>query len=371
MDTTIPIPPSPRDFEITRPLAIPKPNSKRTIPAPNRDSFTAHFGHAFPVPHMLTSDLGTTAVYSLPPPASSRGGGGGGAGGHSSSSSPSATTRRVLLIHGLNTPALGMLSLARAIQNLDAAGDTHVVLFDLWGHGLSSTPLLAHTPHVFHLQILQVLSFMKWPSAELVGYSFGACVVVSFAQHHPWTVRSAVLLAPAGLLDQTTFSRRMRELLNNDSSSTTGREEEEQEAAECVLEFLEGGTLQVPVDWKERSRRGEVVAEALKDWELREHQGYRQSVLSMFRDGAAYGCEKLFENFAQCPSFQKLAVVAELDPVCNKEKLAGLGIENVEVVEKQGHAFVRTASDQVASIIHRFWLRLEQQEVRAGELRTT
>lgn len=47
--------------------------------------------------------------------------------------------------------------------------------------------------------------------------------------------------------------------------------------------------------------------------------------------------------------------MAELDPVCNKARLESVGIDNVEVVEKEGHAFVRTASDKVAGIVSGFW----------------
>lgn len=298
-----------------------------SIPAPSDASFTSRFGYAFPKPQYLKSDLGTTALYDLPPPS-----------GHSK--------RPVLIIHGICTPALGMWPLAEELQALDP--DAHVVLFDLWGHGRSSTPLVPHAPHIFHFQILQILGFMRWTGAHIVGYSFGGSTAVRFALHNPWAVLSVAILAPAGLLRTEEFSPEMRELLHD----SKGREKE---AADCVLSFLEGGPLTVPGNWQERVKSGEIVAEALREWELQEHAGYRQSVLSMFREGGVYGCEEYFREFAKLLSVRKTAVVAELDPVCGEEQLVKLGFGDIEVVKGVGHAFVRDVPGEVASIVYRFW----------------
>jgi len=298
------------------------------IAAPTNAAFTARFGHAFPKPKYLESDLGTTALYNLPPPSGQ-------------------SKRPVLIIHGLNTPALGMWLLAKELQALDP--DAHVVLFDLWGHGLSSTPLVAHTPQIFHFQIFQVLGFMQWTRAHIIGYSFGASTAITFAIHNVWTALSVAVLAPAGLLRKEDFSKHMQELLDD----STGRETE---AADCVLSFLEGGPLVVPTNWQERVNSGEVVAEALREWELQEHPGYPHSVLSMFREGGVYGCEDSFRKFAQLP-LKTIGVVAELDTVCSRSQLVELGFGDVEVVGKANHAFVRGAAGEVARIVYRFWTR--------------
>ncbi|TGJ88189.1 hypothetical protein E0Z10_g594 [Xylaria hypoxylon] len=311
------------DFEIPRRL-IREP--KNVIAAPSLESFTSRFGDAFPKPRFLESDLGTTALYELPPPSGQ-------------------IKRRVLMIHGLNTPALGLLLLAQQLQALDP--DAHVVLYDHWGHGLSSTPLVTHTPHIFHSQILQVLGFMQWPSAHILGYSFGASMVTTFAFYNPWAVQSAALLAPAGILPKGLLGERLRELLDD----PTGRESE---ARDCTFSFLEGGPLIVPTDWQERVQRGEVVAAAFREWELEEHLGFRHSVFSMFREGNVYGCEDDFRKFAQLP-LKKVVVLGQLDDVCSKDQLTGLGFNNVEVVEKAGHEVVRTEPGEVARIVHDMW----------------
>lgn len=322
--------PVPKDFGLPRPIVW---NGHRSIAGPGYASFTSKFGRAFPEPHFLDSDLGRTAIYELPPPSGQ-------------------SKRAVMIVHGANTPALGMLALAKALQKLDP--DAHVVLYDNWGHGLSSTPLLAHTPHIFHSQILQVLGFMQWTRAHFLGFSFGGATLMSFAVHHPWAVSSAVILGPAGLLQMEDFDPRMRELLIDSQGK-------ESEAANVVLSWLEGGPLVVPEDWQEQAKSGKAVAEALREWEIQEHRGYSLSVLSLFRDGGVLGAEESIRAFAKLP-LQKVGVVAELDPVCNKSQLTELGFSNVEVIQNEGHSFVRTVPAEVAGIVHQFWSgRLAEQ----------
>ncbi|KAI0204548.1 alpha/beta-hydrolase [Astrocystis sublimbata] len=300
--------------------------NKDVIPAPSYESFVSQFGDAFPKPEFLESDLGKTAVYQLPPPSGQ-------------------LTRRVLMIHGLNTPALGLLPLAKELQSLDPGA--HVVLFDLWGHALSSSPKLPHRAHIFESQIYQVLGFMQWTSAHMLGHSFGGSMLTQFAQRNPWAVLSATLLAPAGMLSEDLFSDKLRGLLKD----STDREAEK---IAVVLPFLEGGPLVVPSDWQERVKRGEVVAEALREWELKEHKGYAQSVSSMFREGNVYGCEDYFHRFAQLP-LKKLAVLGETDVIIDKNTLLRLGMEDVHVVPRHGHAVVRTAPGDVARIVYEMW----------------
>ncbi|KAI0469053.1 Alpha/Beta hydrolase protein [Xylaria cf. heliscus] len=300
--------------------------NKGSIPAPSYEAFTSRFGDAFPKPEFLSSDLGVTAVYQLPAPSGQ-------------------TKRRVLMIHGINTPALGLLPLAKQLQARDP--DAHVVLFDLWGHGLSSTPLIPHAAHIFEAQIYQVLGFAQWTEAHFLGYSFGGSVLTRFALHNPWAVASATLLAPAGILSKDLFAERLRDLLDNPK----GREAE---AIEAVLLFLEGGPIVVPADWQERVRRGEIVAEAFREWELLEHRGYRDSVYSMFTGGSVYGCEDYFRKFAQL-SLKKVAVLGETDEVCDNGTLASLGFDNIQVVPEHGHGLVRSAPSEVARIVYEMW----------------
>jgi len=373
---------------------------KPYIAGPNYDSFTSRFGDAFPAPRFLESDLGVTAVYDL------------GTGTSSSSSESGARqdakrkqqkddkdeqdveerkgeTRRVLIVHGLNTPALGLLPLARAIQALGPDTNnrlktkTHIVLFDLWGHGLSSTPLTPHSAHIFHSQIYQVLSLLRWSTCHVIGYSFGACLAAKFAFYNPSVAQSVTLLAPAGVLPREVIGDELLGLLENPSDNG-GVEEgagQEKEREGKVLEFLEGGKLHLPSDWQDRMNRGEIVAEALRWWELDQHKGYRKSVLSMFREsGNVFGAEDFFRRFASATTnnhndkndennnkenglgmgFGKvLVVLGGRDDICSKEQLVELGFEaqgiEIVVIEDAHHGVVRSHTESIARVVTRLW----------------
>lgn len=311
------------DLTLPRPLLL---NGASSISGPTYDSFKARFGDAFPKPVFVSSELGDTAVYDVAPPSGK-------------------AKRRILMVHGLNTPGVGLWPLSKELQALDP--DAHVVIFDLWGHGLSSTPLAAHTPQLVHSQILQVLGFKHWSSAHFVGYSFGGSTAVSFAINNPWATESVILVAPVGIMRKEDFSTRMQELLDDSG-------QREQEAQDEILSYLEGGALVVPEDWKSRTEKGEVVAQAIRQWERDNHPGFSHSILSMFRYGGVTGCEERFRQFSHLPT-KKAGVLADGDFVCNKKQLNDLGLDDVVVAPDANHDFVRDIPGKVAAEIHQFW----------------
>lgn len=177
-------------------------------------------------------------------------------------------------------------------------------------------------------------------------------MVVQFALHYPWAAASVALVAPVGVMRlRDAVSPALYALLKD--SSGDGRDAE---AAEGVFEFFEDGpVVDVPRDWRERVERGEVVPQALRQWQRDEHPGFRRSVLSMFReDGNVDGCEERFRGFAKL-EMKKVVVLAEQDNVCTKDQLNGLGLDDVEVIEGVGHELVRTVPADVARIVYRMW----------------
>ena len=310
-------------------LALPRRTSyggERYIAGPTYETFLAHFGNAFPKPYFLTSDLGVTAVYDLPPPSKQ-------------------TKRQVLVVHGANTPALGMLPLARELQAIDA--DTHVVLFDLWGHGLSSTPLVAHTPQIFHAQMLQILAHIQWNKAHILGFSFGGIVAVTFAVYYPSVPLSLTLIAPAGLMHKADRGPKMCELLDAE-----GRDPE---AIECLFDWLEGG-LVVPDGWEEKMRSGQVVAEALKRFSVDQHRGHQHSVLSIARDGGIFDREEDYRQLTNVP-VDKIAVLGDFDEICTKARMEEFGMDQIEVLDKADHELVRTRAAEIAVKVYDFWAK--------------
>lgn len=305
------------------------------IRAPSEAGFVATFGNLLPNASYLQTPTGRAAYYELP----------------ALSSAPSETTNlvsRVLFVHGVQTSALGLQPLASALSS--RFPHAQCVLVDLWGHGLTDTPIVPHEPALFHALLVDLMVHLGWDDAHLIGYSFGGSTTATFAVAHPERVKSMVLVAPAGLL----YSREFSKLQN---SYLRGGEELEEQARAWIFEFLEGGQLVVPSDWKERVRRGEVVAEAIRDWELKEHEGHAASVVAIFRDGGVLDKGAEFAEAAKS-GIPNLSILGELDDICNAEKLEQVGLSNIAVVPQVGHGVVREKVLDVARLIEEFWKTL-------------
>lgn len=307
--------------------------ASRSIAGPGYNAFVARFGGSFPRPIFLESDLGKTAVYELPPPSTK-------------------SQRRVLIVHGVNTPALGMIPFIKGLQARDP--DTHIVLFDLWGHGLSSTPLIAHTPQIFHSQILQVLAHLQWSNANLIGFSFGGATIASFAVYNPVVPLSVVLVAPAGLMSRADCGKELDDLLNANGKDA--------EAIQSLLDWLGAGPTVLPDGWQTQLHSIQIFAKALKQWELDEHQGYQSSVLSMIRDGGAFGKEEIFRRFSQL-LLRKMAILGEQDGVCSELQLQEVGMDDIKVLKQADHDLIRVRADEVADIVYQFWIEGDMKQL--------
>lgn len=320
-------------------LVLPRPGQSSIppqppVPAPSEEAFTNTFGKLLPTAKYLQTSHGRAAYYELPP---------------SPSTSSKTPFNRVLFIHGVQTPALGMLPLAHALKA--SFPESHFVLVDLWGHGLSETPIIPHEASLFHHLIDSVLDELEWPSTNLVGFSFGGALTVGYVSTRPSRVQSFVLVAPAGLIKSRDFSAEEQGFLESGGDEIA--------AQKWVLQFLNGGDLIVPANWKERVTKGEVVAEALRAWQMREHAGHGASVVGVFRDGGVMDKEEMFVG-ALKTGIPSLAVLGGDDDVCSESELRDLGFENVHVVKGAGHEVVRGRVPQVAGFIDDFWTSLDK-----------
>lgn len=285
-----------------------------------------------PPAQYFTSKNGKAAYYSIAP---------------SSSTEPNAKSpERVLFIHGVQTPALGMLPLARKLHA--SFPSAHFVLLDLWGHGLSDTPVVAHEAGLFHGLIDALLDHLHWPSAHLVGFSFGGSLTVGYAASRAERVQSFVLVAPAGLVQLGSVPEADQVHFRHGC--------DEDAAQKWVVNWLEGGELVVPADWRERVARGEVVAEALRDWQTRNHPGHTSSVVAIVRDGGVMDNHENFKK-AVATGVPSLVVLGEKDDLCTEEELRHVGFEKVFVVPEAGHGVVRDRAVEVAGLIGDFWRR--------------
>lgn len=323
MSSTIPHPVLPRP-------GVESPLSKSPVSAPPEESFTSTFGTLLPPARYLTTNNGKAAYYSIPP---------------SSFLGPGTKSpERVLFIHGVQTPALGMLPLARKLHAYISSA--HFVLIDLWGHGLSDTPVASHEAGLFHGLIDTLLDHLEWPSAHLVGFSFGASLTVGYVASRASRVQSYVLVAPAGLVKSSSFTPAEQEHFQHDC--------DEDAARQWVTAWLEGGELIVPSDWKERFGRGEVVAEAVREWQTRNHPGHAASVVAIVRDGGVIDNHERFQE-AVATGVPSTVVLGEKDDLCTEQELRDFGFDNVFVVPDAGHGVVRDRVPEVAGFINEFW----------------
>ncbi|KAL7928137.1 Alpha/Beta hydrolase protein [Trichoderma chlorosporum] len=316
---------------LPRPGATPL-NEMRAISAPSESAFIATFGRLMPQASFLQTQNGRVAIYELP----------------SSSALPTGATSaiaRVLFVHGIQTSAIGLHPLAAALSSRFPYA--RCVLVDLWGHGLTDTPFVAHDPPLFHSLLESVMIHLEWESAHFVGFSFGASATASFAAAKPERVASMALVAPAGFIRQGQFEELHRSYLR-------GGEDIEEQAKEWILQLLEGGDLIVPSDWKERIGRGEVVAEAVREWQMKNHEGHVASVVAIFRDGGVLDNDDAFSRAAKT-GIKQLCILGELDDIISGQDLLAVGMRNYVVIPQSGHAVVREKVLEVASLIGDFW----------------
>lgn len=318
--------------------APPSPSSP--IRAPTEAHMTETFGNLLPPASYLSTTHGKAAYYVYPP---------------TTTTPANQQPLHILMVHGIQTPALGLQPLATALHT--RFPEAHIALVDLWGHGLTDTPLAPHVASLFHSLLDAVLAALGWQHhVRLVGYSFGGSLSAGYAASRPEKVDSVAFIAPAGLLSLSLFPE-----ADQKRYGLTGPADgvDEQGTYDFVIEFLEGGKLTVPVDWRDRVDRGEVVAEAIRDWEMKAHPGHAGSVVAIFRDGGVLDNHAAFRTVIENLGPKKcLGVLGELDEVCKKQDLLRVGLTNIEVLPHVGHAIVRERVTQVATSIEEFWRTL-------------
>lgn len=317
---------------------LPRPGDKipspiDSIPAPSKESFTQTFGHHLPSANYLSSSQGKIAYYTFSPATTPY---------SSDTSSPS----KVLLLHGVQTPALGLVPLTSSLRTSFPFAE--FVLVDLWGHGLTSTPVAPHSPSLFHSLIDSVLSSLDWSSCHLLGYSFGGSLATSYiasSSQRASKISSVSLVAPAGLWRAADLDEQRLHSPDFDVAKLH------------VLELLEGGPLVVPEDWASRIANGEIVAEKVREWQMQNHEGHMAGVIAIVRDGGVFGQEEVYRKAAKT-RIPIVAILGETDDVVFEKDLKEVGVENVRVVKGAGHAVVRQEAAVVAKHIEEFWKEL-------------
>ncbi len=102
----------------------------------------------------------------------------------------------VVMVHGLTTPLIVFQTLAQGL----ARDGYRVLLYDLYGRGLSDCPKAPQTRAFFLRQLSQLLEDQKISDPiAVVGFSMGGAIGTCFAAAKPDRVKQLILLAPAGM----------------------------------------------------------------------------------------------------------------------------------------------------------------------------
>ena len=316
-------------------------NTALGIAAPSEEHFRASFNGITPPVSFLDLPLGRTAFYLLDSAPHHANDAQQHQQQHQSQSTP------IILIHGICTPAVGMLPIARSLQKQRPFSP--ILVFDLWGHGLSSSPTVPHTTSIVHQQLLGLLRHLKWTNVHLAGYSLGGAVAVTFAALYPTAIGSLCLIAPAGLI-------RIEELKDHldpsDIVDMIRESQEEEKSQHRILTWLEGApTIEVPSDWREKTAKGQLVAPALRQWQRDNHAGHIGSIKSYIRSGCIFNADSSFSAVAKQHKVPTLCILAENDDLISAEKLKQVGLDNIYTIPKATHGLAR---DNVPELVEAF-----------------
>jgi pimeloyl-ACP methyl ester carboxylesterase len=87
---------------------------------------------------------------------------------------------------------------------MPSGSSTQILIYDLWRHGLSLTPLFPHACPLSS-QLLRLPSHLSQQWTHVLGFSIGSSIAASIAAYHPEAVSRVVVVALARLSRQETL----------------------------------------------------------------------------------------------------------------------------------------------------------------------
>jgi len=111
---------------------------------------------------------------------------------------PPAPAPLVVCIHGIN----GSIGSFSSLEPRLRARGLRVLLYDLYGFGLSAASRGRLDHHTYVQQLQGLLDFLGIANASLLGFSMGGIVAIEFAKCNPERVTRLLLAAPGGLLQR-------------------------------------------------------------------------------------------------------------------------------------------------------------------------
>jgi pimeloyl-ACP methyl ester carboxylesterase len=242
-----------------------------------------------------------------------------------------------VLIHGITTPSVAMLDLAEGI----GAMGYRVLVYDLYGRGLSDAPVGRQNGAFFLRQLSDLLTHQDVPEeVTLVGYSMGGSIATLFAARNPHRVTRLILFAPAGIThkedDFTRFCRRTP-LVGDWVHGVFARKR--------ILDAIPADGPNPNLNLIRFAQRNELT-----------RQGYLRAILSSRRGLLAETLEKEHRKIARI-ALPVVAVWAEKDEVIPLTALGQLAQWNrnahQEVVAGAGHALPYTHAVELVQALRK------------------
>ncbi|QPH01714.1 hypothetical protein C2857_005917 [Epichloe festucae Fl1] len=282
--------------------------------------------------------------------------------------------QKVLLVHGISTSCITLSRIAHALVDRGC----RVMLFDLFGRGFSDgVGDLPHDTRLYTSQMLAVLasSPLCWTGTgafRLVGYSLGGGIAVPFANAFPHMVSSLVLLAPAGLIDASSFGPVVRFVFSSGL------------VPERVLAVLTGRRLQRPIASSSTRAAAVMAAAEAEDlhhgdevttttplemrvldyvrWMVLNHEGFVPAFMSCIRHAPLMGQHEQWRGLARRRPGTTAVIFAETDELIHESEYRehGLPLAGGEGhvswrVVPGSHDFVMTHPGRIMDELDDFW----------------
>jgi len=115
----------------------------------------------------------------------------------------------VVLIHGILTPS----SVWEGVVNALVQAGNEVITYDLYGRGYSERLDFPHNEQLYNEQLHNLLESLEITKPiDLIGYSLGGGIAVSFTSFYPNKVKKLGLIAPAGFMSEMPLVARIAKL---------------------------------------------------------------------------------------------------------------------------------------------------------------
>lgn len=258
------------------------------------------------------------------------------------------------------------------------AKSSRKTLKDLFGRGFSDgVGDLPHDTRLYTSQILLALasSPLAWTGTQafhLVGYSLGGGIAVPFANAFPHMVASLVLLAPAGLIDASSFGRLNRFVFASGFiperilAVLTGRRLQRPIAARAVQAAQAATVMAVAeVDTKAPGEEAVPLEKGVLEyvrWMVRYHEGFVPAFMSCIRYAPLMGQHEQWKGLLRRKAGTTAMIFAEADELIREPEyreqglpLAGGKEHVVWRVVPGRHDFVMTHPGRILDEIDAFW----------------